>query len=164
MTMETGSLTEFATELIHSTTMNRFTSLVLAAWCLFGGCFAAGAWAAKPNVIVVMTDDQGYPELSVHGNPVVETPNLDRPLVEGGDQGYGELPIRRASLFISDYHHMAIGEKWPYGFEGLTKTVKPGDTAAVFTVELEKGPMALHTWFQGKGTMLSASYVYVTRK
>jgi hypothetical protein len=35
--------------------------------------------------------------------------------------------------------------------------------AAVFTVELEKGPMALHTWFQGKGTMLSAYYVYVTR-
>jgi hypothetical protein len=46
----------------------------------------------------------------------------------------------------------------------LTKTVKREDTAAVFTVELEKGPMALHTWFQGKGTMLSAYYVYVTRK
>jgi arylsulfatase len=25
-----------------------------------------------------MTDDQGYPELSVHGNPVVQTPHLDR--------------------------------------------------------------------------------------
>ncbi|MAS96929.1 MAG: arylsulfatase [Verrucomicrobiales bacterium] len=34
--------------------------------------------AAKPNVIVLMTDDQGYPELSVHGNPVLETPHLDR--------------------------------------------------------------------------------------
>jgi arylsulfatase len=89
---------------------------------------------------------------------------LDRPLVEGGDRGYGELPIRRASLFISNHHHMPIGEKKPYGFEGLSKTVKRGDTAAVFTVELEKGPMALHTWFQGKGTMLSAYYVYVTRK
>jgi len=31
----------------------------------------------QPNVIVVMTDDQGYPELSAHGNPVLETPNLD---------------------------------------------------------------------------------------
>lgn len=25
-----------------------------------------------------MTDDQGYPELSVHGNPILKTPNLDR--------------------------------------------------------------------------------------
>ena len=32
----------------------------------------------QPNVIVVMTDDQGYPELSVHGNPAVNTPHLDR--------------------------------------------------------------------------------------
>ena len=32
----------------------------------------------RPNVIVIMTDDQGYPELSIHGNPVLETPNLDK--------------------------------------------------------------------------------------
>ena len=31
----------------------------------------------KPNVIVIMTDDQGYPELSVHGNPILKTPHLD---------------------------------------------------------------------------------------
>jgi len=32
--------------------------------------------AQPPNVIIVMTDDQGYPELSVHGNPILQTPNL----------------------------------------------------------------------------------------
>ena len=38
--------------------------------------FAAAA--DKPNVIVVITDDQGYGDLSCHGNPVLKTPNLDR--------------------------------------------------------------------------------------
>ena len=33
---------------------------------------------AKPNVVIVMTDDQGYGDLSCHGNPVLQTPHLDR--------------------------------------------------------------------------------------
>lgn len=33
--------------------------------------------AERPNVVNVMTDDQGYPEVSAHGNPVLQTPNLD---------------------------------------------------------------------------------------
>jgi len=36
-----------------------------------------GVAAAQPNVIVVMTDDQGYGDLSCHGNPVLSTPHLD---------------------------------------------------------------------------------------
>ena len=34
--------------------------------------------AAKPNVVLVMTDDQGYGDLSCHGNPVLKTPNIDK--------------------------------------------------------------------------------------
>ena len=34
--------------------------------------------ANQPNVVVILTDDQGWGDLSVHGNSNLTTPNLDR--------------------------------------------------------------------------------------
>lgn len=34
--------------------------------------------AQKPNVLLILTDDQGYGDLSLHGNPYLKTPNLDQ--------------------------------------------------------------------------------------
>ena len=33
--------------------------------------------AEKPNVIIVITDDQGYGDLACHGNPYIKTPAID---------------------------------------------------------------------------------------
>ncbi len=75
------------------------------------------------------------------------------------------LPITQASLFVTGHNHMSIGEKSAYSFEGLTRNVRKEDKGVTFTMNLKKGPTALHTWFSGKdNTMLSAYYVYVYRK
>lgn len=49
----------------------------LAGFSLVLVCAALPA-ADRPNVLVVMTDDQGLGDFSFTGNPVLKTPNLDR--------------------------------------------------------------------------------------
>lgn len=44
-----------------------------------------------PNVIFIITDDQGYGDIGYHGNPVLETPNLDR--------------MARESVQLDNHHH-----------------------------------------------------------
>ncbi|GIX02120.1 MAG: hypothetical protein KatS3mg112_1057 [Thermogutta sp.] len=39
--------------------------------------------SSRPNVIIVLTDDQGFGDLSCHGNPILFTPNIDRLAREG---------------------------------------------------------------------------------
>jgi arylsulfatase len=90
---------------------------------------------------------------------------IDVPLMESGTTNGNTLPIAKARIFINNANHLALDEKRPYCFEGLVKTVEPGKTSAIFTVKLEAGPMALHTWFDDKKgeTICSAYYVYVRR-
>ncbi|MCY3799789.1 MAG: arylsulfatase [Chloroflexi bacterium] len=45
----------------------------------------------SPNVIFVITDDQGYGDIGYHGNPVLKTPNLDR--------------MARESVQLDNHHH-----------------------------------------------------------
>jgi arylsulfatase len=62
-----------------------FLGLALAAF-LSGPAWAEPAepWEGRrPNIIFLLTDDQGYGDLSCHGNPVLRTPHLDRLHDEG---------------------------------------------------------------------------------
>ena len=44
----------------------------------------------RPNVVFVLTDDQGYGDLSCHGNPIVKTPHIDA--------------LASVSVRLTDYH------------------------------------------------------------
>jgi arylsulfatase A-like enzyme len=37
----------------------------------------------RPNIVFVLTDDQGYGDIGAHGNPILKTPHLDRLHREG---------------------------------------------------------------------------------
>ena len=45
--------------------------------------FAASIEGKRPNIIFILTDDQGYGDISAHGNPILKTPNMDRLHNEG---------------------------------------------------------------------------------
>lgn len=51
---------------------------VCAGLALLATAHAAAAASGKPNVVIVLTDDQGYGDLSCHGNPILRTPQMDR--------------------------------------------------------------------------------------
>ena len=86
----------------------------LAAGALTGamGCgtvFSQRSRRRSPNIILILTDDQGYGDLSAHGNPHLKTPNMDR-LRAGGvrfDRFY-VCPVcapTRASLMTGRYNY-----------------------------------------------------------
>jgi arylsulfatase A-like enzyme len=53
-------------------------STALTAAALGTGGLASAAAPRRPNVIVILTDDQGYGDFSWTGNPILKTPHTDR--------------------------------------------------------------------------------------
>ena len=45
---------------------------------LFISCKPEPVIHEKPNLVLIITDDQGYGDLGIHGNPILDTPHLDR--------------------------------------------------------------------------------------
>lgn len=53
-------------------------SFYVAVLLPFSLCVGASPENSSPNVVLVMTDDQGYGDLGCHGNRILKTPHLDR--------------------------------------------------------------------------------------
>ena len=61
----------------------RNLSLLAVVFSILAGATSVAQAASKPNVVLIMTDDQGYGDLACHGNPVIHTPHLDKLHSEG---------------------------------------------------------------------------------
>src|ERR1051326_8125370 len=62
----------------------------LLALAAIAAALAPAAAQTRPNVLIVMTDDQGLGDFSFTGNPVLKTPNLDA--------------FARQSVRLTDFH------------------------------------------------------------
>ncbi len=56
---------------------------IITFLCLFIIAVAATAVEKKPNIIVILTDDLGYGDISCYGATDIATPNIDRMATEG---------------------------------------------------------------------------------
>lgn len=85
-----------------------------------GGCFVcltvsilwgtlAAAEARPPNVVLIVTDDQGYGDFGFHGNPILRTPALDAMARRSARLAYFYVnPVcapTRASLMTGRYNY-----------------------------------------------------------
>lgn len=57
--------------------------VLIGAWLVGSVPGEASLAGRRPNIVLILTDDQGYGDLSCHGNPLLRTPNLDRLHDEG---------------------------------------------------------------------------------
>ena len=74
-----------------------------------GAVVAANAQDPRPNIVLIMTDDQGSAQLGSHGDPLLRTPHLDRLAAESVEMTrFYVSPVRaptRAALLTGRYNY-----------------------------------------------------------
>lgn len=87
-------------------------SLALGAAAVAASCATSpktGNAGNRPNVVLIMTDDQGYGDLGVTGNPIIRTPNIDAMASRSGSmESFYVQPVcapTRACLMTGRYNY-----------------------------------------------------------
>ncbi len=104
---------------------NRTTYFKLIPILIWGfiACNKVQDTTKYPNIIIVMTDDQGWGDIKSHGNPQIDTPIMDRLADEGARfDRFFVSPVcapTRASL-LTGRDHLRTGTQWvTYGLENM---------------------------------------------
>src|SRR5437762_3063227 len=84
---------------------------VLAAALAVHG--AAGEAPVRPNILLILSDDQSVPHVGCYGNPEIRTPNLDRLAAQGMrfDRAYVACPqcVPSRAAMMTGRSPVAIG-------------------------------------------------------
>lgn len=82
---------------------------ILLACLLFAVPLAPAATSPRPNVVIILTDDQGFGELGATGNPLVRTPHIDRFAAQAASlTNFHMMPVcspTRACLMTGRYNY-----------------------------------------------------------
>lgn len=97
------------------TSLRPWSMAAVAAYAMF----AVANAGAKPNVILIIADDQGFGDLGVHGNPKIKTPNLDRLAGQGAEiNTFYVSPVctpTRACLMTGRYNYRTCAIDTSFG-------------------------------------------------
>ncbi|MBK8094660.1 MAG: arylsulfatase [Verrucomicrobiaceae bacterium] len=92
------------------------------------------AFSAPPNVLLIVTDDQGYGDFSIHGNPHLHTPHIDH---------LGHESVRFDRFYVNSFcaptRAALLTGRWPLrtGVHGVThnkEAMKPSETTLAETL------------------------------
>ncbi len=80
--------------------LRRIVSSGLTALLAFAACTDRQSLSGPPNVVLIVSDDHGWPDYGFMGHPVIQTPSLDRLASESMlyTRGYVPAPVCRPSL------------------------------------------------------------------
>jgi arylsulfatase A-like enzyme len=105
------------------------TLLPLALVLGLGGvcCFSLSA-SDRPNIVLVMADDQGYGDMGYTGHPFIKTPHFDKASRSGirFDQFYAAAPVcspTRASVMTGRHPNRMGVFKWGYPMRPQETTI-----------------------------------------
>lgn len=93
---------------------------------------------ARPNIVLVMADDQGWGDMAYNGHPVVKTPNFDAAAATGlrFDRFYAAAPVcspTRASVMTGRHPNRMGVFKWGYPMRPQEVTVAEALKTAGYT-------------------------------
>jgi arylsulfatase A-like enzyme len=97
--------------------VNRQFQQALVALIILVALLPIASAARKPNVVVILTDDQGFAELGVTGNPVIRTPSIDRLAAQSVSLGnFHVMPVcspTRAGFLTGRYaYRTGVTDTW----------------------------------------------------